>query len=42
VGRRSPRAHRKQVDVPLSEGEHKTNIAITLDSTVTITGRSSR
>ncbi len=30
---------RKQVDVPLSEGEHKTGIAIRLDSTVTITGR---
>ena len=30
---------RKQLDVPLSEGEHKTGIAITLDATVTITGR---
>jgi protocatechuate 3,4-dioxygenase beta subunit len=30
---------RKQLDVPLAEGEHKTGITLTLDSTVTITGR---
>jgi hypothetical protein len=30
---------RKQLDVPLAEGEHKTGIALTLDATVTITGR---
>lgn len=30
---------RKQLDVPLAEGEHKTGVTLTLDSTVTITGR---
>ena len=30
---------RKQIGVPLAEGEHKTGVTLTLDATVTLTGR---